>query len=177
MTKTPISFKEESFNLSGASFHELMNYAFSVCDQFTLTNSRTIRYLYNNPQQEKLLKSLGFWHQGIIHSRHWFYLSVPQNDQLTIHLFTANKDSLKQLLSYYNNLFLGYGMTPRQLWMPEDLCFFKNGKLWLATSSHEEICMAAEVSDFELERLCSFGITETCPDFERISLSNYAVIR
>ena len=177
MPKTVIHFEEDSFHLSGTSFRSLMNYAFSVCDQFTLTNARTSRDLYDNPQQEKLLRSLDRWHQGTIHSRHWFHLSVPQNDFLTINLFTANKDSLKQLLTCYNNLFLGYGMPPGQSWMPEDLCFFKDGKLWLGTNSHEGICMVADVTANELEQLRSFGITETCSDAERILLSDHVIIK
>lgn len=36
---------------------------------------------------------------------------------------------------------------------PEDLSFFKDGKVWLATSSHEEECYIFPTNKEELEKI------------------------
>lgn len=40
-----------------------------------------------------------------------------------------------------------------QPWLPEDLCFFRNGKKWLVTVSHEKMGWIQPGSDGELEKV------------------------
>ena len=62
------------------------------------------------------------------------------------------KESRKQLL-LMPNVFL-----PIDNDIPEDICFYRNGKLWFATISHEKIALAVDVTKADLTFFKENGI-------------------
>ena len=62
------------------------------------------------------------------------------------------KESRKQLL-LMPNVFL-----PIDNDIPEDICFYRNGKLWFATISHEKIAFAVDVTKADLTFFKENGI-------------------
>lgn len=67
--------------------------------------------------------------------------------------FKLNKKAKEFLINNANNIF--DFVYPKNL---EDLCFYKNDKVWLDSVAHEEICCIYPKNDKEYEMLKSFGI-------------------
>ena len=64
---------------------------------------------------------------------------------------SCNKESRK-MLSEMPSLFLP------EINMPEDICFYRNGKLWFATVSHERLAYIFDAKKEDLEFLSKHGI-------------------
>lgn len=63
------------------------------------------------------------------------------------------KESRKQLL-HMPNIFL-----PIDSKMPEDICFYRNGKLWFATISHEKMAFMVDATKEDVAFFKEKGIT------------------
>ncbi|MGZ9815469.1 stage III sporulation protein AH [Peribacillus simplex] len=105
---------------------ELLVLCFDVCDEFHLVvrnNMGSIRGL------EEIINKLKV---SLIEMRcesTWASTTLGDNQTANVYYFHADENAKKITKSIYQ------GRMPS---LPEDLSFFKQGKVWLATSSHEK---------------------------------------
>ena len=146
-------------NLSGKEYEQLISICFKFADLFSLTKNGWI-----TPKEEKestdLMQRLLPYHIETRHTDRWFCYRVPDEQKIETYLFRATPESQKILLTSYNCMF-----NDGVIWrVPEDLCFFKEGKLVLGSVSHENICY---VYDEELaKKLQGCGKWEDIPEEE-----------
>jgi len=122
-------------NVSGKEFEQLICSCFRASDSFSLTKNS---WLTSKDEKESinLLHQLLPYHIETRHTNRWFCYRVPVDQEIEIYLFRATLESQKIFLTAYNCIF-----NDGVLWrVPEDVCFFKNGKLILGSVSHENIC-------------------------------------
>jgi hypothetical protein len=118
-------------NPTGQVYYDLIDLAFVHCDEFHLVLRKDMGSLKSfQPILQKLepslkeIKEQSEWASTIL-LRHTAYVYYYHTDEHAKKMLKEISDSL-------------YGWMMPDL--PEDLSFFKRGKVWMATSSHEEWC-------------------------------------
>lgn len=122
-------------NVCGENFVKQISTCFEFADTFSLTRNNWLK-----PDEQEnslhLLQRLEPYHIETRHTNHWFCYYVPKEANIELYLFHATADAKIVLLSAYSQMF-----NDGVLWtVPEDLCFFKNGRLIFGSVSHENIC-------------------------------------
>lgn len=109
---------------------ELLVLCFDVCDEFHLVvrnNMGSIRGL------EEIINKLKV---SLIEMRcesTWASTTLGDNQTANVYYFHADENA-KKIIKLITKSIYQWGMPS----LPEDLSFFKQGKVWLATSSHEK---------------------------------------
>lgn len=109
---------------------ELLVLCFDVCDEFHLVvrnNMGSIRGL------EEIINKLKV---SLIEMRcesTWGSTTLGDNQTANVYYFHADENA-KKIIKLITKSIYQWGMPS----LPEDLSFFKQGKVWLATSSHEK---------------------------------------
>ena len=138
-----------SENLTGQDFIEYISTCFHIADIFSLTRNSWFT-AEKNIEEQRFLQLLAPYHIRTLHTNHWFCYRVPSNYEIEVYLFHATLEAKEILLSNYDSLFLTFPWK-----IPEDLCFFKNHKLFAGSVSHENICYVFD------ETLSLPGVWET----------------
>ena len=148
---------EEWGDLSGDAFRRLLDYSFAHSDCFTLTwqSSDCPETPEWNRRQEAFLARLAPWQTGRISTSRWFWIRVSPRRPLSVLLYSAAPGARQVLADTFHDLFLAAGEDC--FWLPEDLCFFSQGRLWLGTSSHEYHASAYPRSRNEAEALMALA--------------------
>ena len=148
---------EEWGALSGDAFGRLLDYCFAHSDCFTLTwqGSDCPETPEWNRRQGEFLAQLAPWLTGRISTSRWFWIRVSPKRPLAVFLYSTAPGAKQVLADTFHDLFLAAGEDC--FWLPEDLCFFSQGRLWLGTASHEYHASAYPRSRGEAELLLSLG--------------------
>lgn len=154
-------------------FIKFIECCFQYSTHFTLTHARGNGFRNSDIQQE-IFSKLEKYFVEEIKTTNWFYIGVSENDPLVINLYKTCEESRQIILTYFNNIFLGYATNNFSL--PEDICFFCNQMMIVGTSSHEEYCEIYPLDDGMSNIMLTFSdIYETADCFgeERIDLSAF----
>ena len=115
-----------------SSLKQLFSECFQLSDTFSLTSGP-----YTTPSGEALLYLLKTYWLHTFKTRHWFCYYVPEGYEKRVFLFRSCAESKRIMMDSYRHLFFGNDFE----WdLPEDICFFSGGKLFMGTVSHEGIC-------------------------------------
>lgn len=154
--------------ISGEKFHRLLDLCFEHADIFSFTDNPYIEQMsdeFINALKPFLVKSF--------YPMEWFY-ERGVNDPLHVCIYEASEDAKKILLSTFEDLFL----TPKQgsTISVDDLCFFKDGKAFLGTITHEYYCITYPPTEGFMTKLKGLGrwidVTEPWYDPFEISQSD-----
>jgi hypothetical protein len=147
-------------NIQGEDFVKFISTCFCHADTFSLSKNR---WPTKNQSGEsaRILQRLRPYHTRTLHTDTWFSMRVLNWDLLEVYLFEATPDSKNILLDEYDSIF--YADTYWE--KPEDLCFFKNGRLLAGSVTHEQICYVYEQKDVRdfMEQIKLCGRWEQCP--------------
>lgn len=145
-------------NICGKPFCDYLSVCFQHADVFSLTQNGWFD-ADKNEESDRLLQLLKPYHIHTLRTNHWFCYRVPAGYKIVIYLFKAIPETKDILLAEYNSIF--YKDT---LWRkPEDMCFFKKGKLICGSVSHERICYAYEQGNSFEDQIKLHGIWEQVP--------------
>lgn len=122
-------------NMYGEQFSALISSCFSLADTFSLTKNRWFSE-EKDKDSTHLLQDLAPYYIKTLYMDRWFCYRVPKENPLEIYLFKTDSQARDILVETYDRLFLD-GVLWKE---PEDLCFFKSGKLIFGSVSHENIC-------------------------------------
>lgn len=126
-------------NISGKAFSVLMDFCFEHADCFSLGKAR-----WTFAKDARIEDALDRFLIGRAETEHWFCYGGTR-PPLRIRLYKAESDAKKAFLLFSDNL---YFESPKKYFCSlEDICFFRDGKLFLGTVSHEHICCAHIFSD------------------------------
>ncbi len=109
---------------------ELLVLCFDVCDEFHLVvrnNMGSIRGL------EEIINKLKVLLIEMRCKSTWASTTLGDNQTANVYYFHADENA-KKIIKLITKSIYQWGMPS----LPEDLSFFKQGKVWLATSSHEK---------------------------------------
>lgn len=121
--------------IDGARFKALMDLCFDRADCFSMTAGPWTRA--TDTRLQEALRP--FW-VTTLHTNRWFCYRSPQSP-LEVNLYRATDAAKHAVLRYARHLFL-WGDDETELCSLEDLCFFKDGALFLGTVTHERMCYA-----------------------------------
>lgn len=136
-------------------FRRFLSYACEHSTSFSLTHNRQLIYQAEKSQTGFFLKQLAPYKIRSIQSSHWFHMYTKKSDPIFVDLFHLNDITAKIISDVYSDLYLGYYSDCA--WMPEDICFFWNDRLWLGTVSHEDWCTVFPQNLQMEESLRQFG--------------------
>lgn len=129
---------------TGNTYKQLVELAFSVCDEFTLVKREQLD-LNENAQQ--LLKELKPYIKEIKKQNEWPGTKLLGH-YADVYYFDC-KQELKEIL-IRNTDRLYQWVQPELL---EDLCFFKNKNVWLVTIAHEREGRIFPTDHNEIQRI------------------------
>ena len=145
-------------NLCGSCFEEYISVCFDLADVFSLTENGW-EAGKNSEESARILKLLEPYFIRTIKAQHWFCQRVPVGHEKDVYLFNITEGSKKILLQEYDGIFYD-----KEVWMkPEDICFFKNGKLIAGSLSHERICYVYDYETVFSERITLQSAWEVIP--------------
>lgn len=121
-------------NISGPHFVDLISACFDYADVFSLSQNRW--FDIETERSINLLKQLNPFQINVLEVNHWFCYYVPKENAVKVHLFRATPEAKNIILSVYGKLFFDGAAWEE----PENICFFRNGRLVLGSVSHEKMC-------------------------------------
>lgn len=136
-------------NIENEQLREFLDVCFSYADVFSLTKG-----YFADAETEKMLDRLKPYLIKDIKTTHWFSYYVMPDNKKHVYLFKVCPESREIVIELYKSLLFGMGDEPL-----EDLCFFRDKKLFLGTVSHERICFLYPVNDemaLAFKRICDW---------------------
>lgn len=131
--------KRDIETISGSRFERLLDLCFDEATAFSLQKG-----LWQNATDASLEQELAPYELRTIYTQKWFLWDLseaPEEDAWTMcqKMYGVTKETKEILKAYFNEIFLGYTKDERDFknYTLEDLCFFKEGKLFVGTKSHE----------------------------------------
>ena len=140
---------------------------FQKTDTFSLTKNRW--GCADSGEHIRVLQRLSPYHIRTLQTNHWFSCYIPEGHELEVYFFRVVPEFKRIILEEYNSLFIEDNIWKKS----EDLCFFKEGRLFSGSVSHELICYVyGQGHDWD-ELITHHGIWEQVPDElnERIQIS------
>lgn len=91
-------------------------------------------------ESEDFIKAMSVHEIASIETYNWhgYYLVGRSPSPFKIHFYESNEVTKKMFITQYNNMFMENSNGISSYY--EDICFFKNRKLFLGTISHEDMC-------------------------------------
>ncbi|MCR5374946.1 MAG: hypothetical protein K6E39_06240 [Lachnospiraceae bacterium] len=136
MYRTEDRYIEEE-SIENEQLREFLDVCFSYADTFSLTKGYFV-----DAETEKMLDRLKPYLIKDIKTTHWFSYYVLPDNKKHVHIFRVCSESREIVTELYKSLFFGMGEGPL-----EDICFFKDKKLFIGTVSHESICFLYPIND------------------------------
>ncbi|MBR0434784.1 MAG: hypothetical protein IJK13_02115 [Lachnospiraceae bacterium] len=136
-------------NIENGQLREFLDVCFSYADVFSLTKG-----YFADAETEKMLDRLKPYLIKDIKTTHWFSYYVMSDNKKHVYIFKVCSESREIVIELYKSLLFGMGDEPL-----EDLCFFRDRKLFLGTVSHERICFLYPVDDemtLAFKRICDW---------------------
>ncbi|APB84258.1 stage III sporulation protein AH [Bacillus amyloliquefaciens] len=128
-------------------YSELIDLAFEICDEFHLVLRKDMGSLKSfDPLLKKLESSLKVMKE----QSEWASTILGDNQKAKVYYYYTDENAKNILKESANSLY-----SWEQPHLPEDLSFFKDGKEWLVTCSHEEESYIDTEDDKEIQRILS----------------------
>jgi hypothetical protein len=126
-------------------YQELIDLCFEVCDEFHLvirTDMGAIKDL------EEIINMFKASLKEMRSESTWASTTLGDNQTANVYYFYADGNAKSIIKMIAKSLF--QWEMPN---LPEDLSFFKQGKVWLATSSHEKQCLIFPENETEASKI------------------------
>ena len=129
-------------NLCGEHFDEYVAVCAAFADTFSLTENGW-DFADKEAEKERILTLFAPYLIRTGRINRWFASYTPAGYEKEVMLFRMTEESKRLLLSEYRSIF--YDGT---VWKkPEDLCYFRDGKLISGSVTHEQICFVYDHED------------------------------
>ncbi|KOP67262.1 hypothetical protein AMS62_19915 [Bacillus sp. FJAT-18019] len=128
----------------GTTYKELLNVAFSICDEFLLVKRDQLDL---NENGKKFIGEIKPYVKEIRRQDEWPGTTLLGH-YADVYYFDCNQELKEILISKTERLY--QWLTPELL---EDICFLKKGEVWLATVAHEKIGVIMSENQNELEKV------------------------
>lgn len=128
----------------GTTYKELLNVAFSICDELLLVKRDQLDL---NENGKKFIGEIKSYVKEIRRQDEWPGTTLIGH-YADVYYFDCNPELKEILLSKTERLY--QWLTPELL---EDICFLKKGEVWLATVAHEKIGVIMSENQNELEKV------------------------
>jgi hypothetical protein len=139
-------------NPQNKEYQQLIELAFNFCDTFHLVirrdmgKIRELKKFLSNPKIESSLIERK-------KDSEWASTTLDGKKAYIYYYNTKNPETKNFIIDSANSLF-----SWQQPDFPEDLSFFKDGKVWMSTSSHEKECYIYPTSQNEVDQLRNIGL-------------------
>lgn len=128
----------------GSTYKELLNVAFSICDELLLVKRDQLDL---NENGKKFIGEIKPYVKEIRRQDEWPGTTLLGH-YADVYYFDCNQELKEILIRKTERLY--EWLTPELL---EDVCFLKNGEVWLATVAHEKIGVIMSQNQNELEKV------------------------
>lgn len=135
----------------GTAYKELLDLAFSTCDEFLLVKRDQLDL---NRNAKKFIEEIKPYIKEIRRQDEWPGTTLLGH-YADVYYFYCNPELKDVLIRETDHLY--QWLQPELL---EDLCFFKNGEVWLATVAHERMGVIRTEDHKDIEKIRGIkGIT------------------
>lgn len=128
----------------GTTYKELLDVAFSICDEFLLVKRDQLDL---NKNAIKFIEEIKPYIKEIRRQDEWPGTTLLGH-YADVYYFYCNEELKEVLIRKTERLY--QWLQPELL---EDICFFKNGEVWLATIAHERIGVIMTEDQNEIEKI------------------------
>ena len=143
-------------------YDKIIEYAEKTCECFSVITKLEKPYSKVPPNcaHDEILEILRpFILRQIIGVRKWSYNGTKGNHAV-MNVYSCSKKSLNALRLLPNML------LPIENGLPEDICFYSNGAVWLTTISHEEIAYIHSETESDISFLKEVQILYNISPFQ-----------
>lgn len=120
-------------NPSGKTYNDLIDLCFDICDQFHLVLRKDMGSLKSF---DKFLNKIDSALVTMKEESEWASTILDEGQTAKVYYYHTKDENVKRIIKETVNSLYEWEMPNH----PEDLSFFKDGEVWLATSSHEREC-------------------------------------
>lgn len=128
----------------GTTYKELLDLAFSLCDELLLVKRDQLEL---NKNAENFIEDIKPYIKEIRKQDEWPGTTLLGHYADVYYLYCNHE--LKEIFKRKTERLYQW-LTPELL---EDICFFKNGEVWLATVAHEEIGVIMTEDQNEIKKI------------------------
>ena len=131
----------------------------AISDVFSLTEGP-----FKELDSDELRQQLEPYLLRTVKTRHWFCSYVPAGYEKKVNLYRSCEETKQILIQSYHRLL---GESPEPTTNLENICFFRDGKLFLGTVSHEYMCYAYPPDNkfYDiLMNICPWGLVDDALD-------------
>ncbi|MDQ0163272.1 stage III sporulation protein AH [Aeribacillus alveayuensis] len=128
-------------------YSQLIDLAFEICDEFHLVLRKDMGSL---KVVGPILKKLQSSFKEMKEQSEWASTILGDNQTARVYYYFTDENAKKVLKELSDSL---YDWVQPHL--PEDLSFFKDGKAWLITSSHEKESFIDTQDNYEIKKILS----------------------
>lgn len=158
---------EEDKTIQGAALEVLWDACFDHADVFSLCTA-----IWTQATDDALEKALALYRLRSFRTARWF-CHFSTEPFLEVSVYAANEETRRIVKQHVHDLYFNLSRN-RGLHTREDICFFKENRLFFGTVSHEGICMAEPLTQEFFALLQNFGMWSNNEDgFARIDLADF----
>lgn|GEM_PF-5316638 len=149
-----------SENICGNNFRQLLDLLGANADFFTMNNHYC--NIKNPPPLGRLFNALAPFRTDTLRVSDWYcnydmsqyYMDDVAEYRIEVQVYPSNSTTLDIIKSTCGNIYLfSHWLIPHG----EDLCFFKDGQLFMGTVSHERICGIYPLTKAMSQKLQMYG--------------------
>ncbi|MCT1905452.1 MULTISPECIES: stage III sporulation protein AH [Oceanobacillus] len=130
----------------GTTYQDLIDVCFDICDQFHLVLRKDMGPLKSF---DTFLKTIDSALITMKEESEWASTILGDGQTAKVYYYHTKDEKVKRIIKEKVTSLYEWEMPEH----PEDLSFFKNGEVWLATTSHEEECYIFPGSEEETNRI------------------------
>lgn len=147
-------------NPTGTTYQGLIDICFENCDQFHLVLRKDMGSLKSF---DEFLKEINSALVTVKDESEWASTILGDGQTARVYYYHTKDENVKKAIKETVKSLYEWEMPE----YPEDLSFFKEGEIWLSTSSHEEECYIFPNQDDEIEMIMNInGIVATIEEDE-----------
>lgn len=147
-------------NPSGKTYNDLIDLCFDICDQFHLVLRKDMGDLKSF---DKFLKQINSALVTMKEESEWASTILGDGQTAKVYYYHTKDENVKRIIKETVDSLYDWEMPEH----PEDLSFFKDGEVWLSTSSHEKECYISPNDKGETEKIMNIsGLNATIEEDE-----------
>lgn len=137
-------------NPNGTTYKELIDLCFESCDQFHFVLRKDMGPLKGF---DEFLKEIDNALVTIKDESEWASTILGDGQTARVYYYHTKDENVKRIIKETVKSLYEWEMPEH----PEDLSFFKDGGVWLATSSHEKECYIFPNKEEEIEKIMNIN--------------------